>query len=101
MLTPVQNATGGVAMKSLATKHANAAGGQGEYAGQFANLRALVYVFGPMFATSLYQQLDARGLPTCLSFYVMALLGFVLPELLHWSWRTEDMEPPKDKDKLQ
>lgn len=100
-LTPVQNATGGVAIKSAATKHATAAGlVQGEYAGQFANLRALLYVFGPMFATSLYQQLDAHSLPTCLAFYTMAFLGFVCPALLHASWTSQQMEPPpKDTNK--
>merc|ERR550514_118479 len=49
---PAVNGNGGVVVKSLATKHAVKSGmGVGEYSGQYANLRALVYVFGPMLFT--------------------------------------------------
>merc|ERR1711959_155692 len=94
VLSPVLNGTGSVAIKSLATKHAVKAGmGAGEYAGQYANLRALVYCFGPFYTTWLYQYLAQRGLPTYLTYYSLSLLGFVLPGLLHLSWRSEDMFP--------
>ena len=45
-------------VKSLATKFALQAGmGAGEYQGQFANMRALMYIIGPLINSQLYLRL--------------------------------------------
>ena len=68
--------------------------GAGEYAGQYANLRALVYVIGPTLFTRVYATLAGYNLNTGLTFGVMAFLGFILPGLMHASWKTKDMYTP-------
>lgn len=91
---PAVNGAGGVVIKSLATKHAiNAGMGAGEYAGKFANLRALVYVVGPPFLTRIYAYMAQGGGNTGWSFAAITLLGCIIPGLMHQTWKTEDMYP--------
>jgi hypothetical protein len=92
--TPTINGIGAAAVKSAATKHAMNAGlGPGEYAGAFANLRALVYIVGPLFYSRLYALCLTRGHPPGAPYFVCAVVAFALPELMHRSWSDEDMAP--------
>merc|ERR550514_13540 len=97
------NAAGGVAVKGLATKHAVKSGmGAGEYAGQFANLRSLVYVIGPLLFTSLFKVFMERNAlnprwPAGLAWFVPGLLGYAMPGLLHLTWTNKDMLLEEEK----
>merc|ERR1711959_844160 len=98
VLSPVLNGTGSVAIKSLATKHAVKAGmGAGEYAGQYANLRALVYVFGPLMMTSIYKWLSDRKMKTGYGYGFALTFGFLIPWLMHLTWKDADIFPEKEE----
>merc|ERR1712196_640772 len=67
-------------VKSVAAKHAVASGlGVGEYNGQFANLRSLVYVIAPFINSSLFDFSLSRKLHPAFSFSSIVGLGFLVP----------------------
>ena len=86
------NGTEGVAVKGLATKHAIAAGrGAGEYQGQFANFRELIYVFGPTLLTRVYAAAKRAGQNLALAYAFAILFGYVIFGVLHLTWKKEEM----------
>lgn len=50
-----------------------------------------VYVIGPLWVAKLYQLLNANNLSTSFCWVALAVLGYILPELMHLSWSTEEM----------
>lgn len=96
--TPAINGAGGAMVKSLATAHAVRAGmGAGEYAGKFANLRSLTYVFAPIFYSRIYAAQAAKGRNGGVAYFAAALLGCAVPGLMHLSWRSSDMFLPPEE----
>lgn len=91
---------GGGSMKSAATKHAIAAGmGAGQYSGMYANLRALIYVVGPLLYTRLYAYQVARGRNPGMAYLAGAVISCLIPELMHRMWSDRELYPwnfPKD-----
>ena len=91
----IRRAEGCAAVRSLATKHAVRSGmGAGDFAAQNANLRAMFYIFGPLLLTRTYSFAMATNRSTSLSFMVMIVLGVIVPELMHCSWKNADLFPP-------
>lgn len=88
--TPAINAMGGVPIKAAGAIKAGEAGlGNADYAAKFGNLRALIYVFGPQLYLRIFaRQMAAKSNPG-LSYFVVALMAFVIPEIMHQQW-TDD-----------
>mmetsp|Transcript_153449 Transcript_153449/g.282733 ORF Transcript_153449/g.282733 Transcript_153449/m.282733 type:complete len:430 (-) Transcript_153449:140-1429(-) len=79
-------------LKAAATKHAvNAGMGAGQYQGQLMNLRALVFVFGPLFFTQLYARQVAKGGLPGASYILVGLLSWLVPELMHQTWSNDQV----------
>ena len=92
--SPAINGQGAVHVKSIAAKHAIRDGmGAGEFSGQYSNLRALVYVFGPLYMSRIYSFQAARGGNPGLAYLVASILGYALPFVLHLTWKARDMYP--------
>merc|ERR1712032_570015 len=63
------------AISSIRTSHALSAGmGAGQYQGMYANLRALVYVFGPLLYTRFYAYQTSKGRNPGASYFLVAVL---------------------------
>lgn len=91
---PAINATGTASVKSLATKHAMRVGmGAGEYSGQFSNVRALTYIFGPLIYSRFYAYLKQQGYNTSFAVYLISLVGYFIPLMMHLSWSRDEMDP--------
>ena len=85
---PGINATSNAAMKSMGCDEAVAAGmSRGEYAGAFANLRALTVAIAPLTYSRLYEFNARRGRPGR-TWPMVAVVGALLPELLHQTLST-------------
>ena len=70
--------------------------GRGEYAGYFSNLRALVVATAPLMYGNIYAAVqDNPSYPPGLAYFVCAVMGCIIPELLHQSVSSKDIEPPK------
>ena len=106
MLLPGINATSSSALKGWATSHAAAAGlGAGEYAGYFSNLRAVTTTLAPLLYGNLYARLAAaraagKRVPSpAICWFLAAVLGCALPELIWRSVPDEDIDVKKKTTK--
>jgi len=99
---PGVNNTSAAAIKGLTTEHAVANGiARGEYGGMYSSLRT----FSMIVAPSLFGWAYKRGISkdtagksrVFLPWVVVAIIGAVLPELLHRSLTAEDMKVPTAK----
>ena len=98
---PAINGIGGSAMKAIATAEAieGAGMGGGEYAGAYANLRAFIYIIGPLLYSRLYARFSLSGTAGN-TWFAVALIGFLLPEMLHLSWKDSELFPKKRTKQL-
>lgn len=86
LMMPGCNGASGNSLKSWAAAYATRAGiSNSEFAGQYANLRALVNSFAPALWANLYLAFQKAGLTPSLCWIILALLGNVMPELV---WRS-------------
>ena len=91
-MLPGVNGSSASAIKAIASDHARAAGlGAGEYSGYFNNLRALVGAASTMTFGVSYSFCVRRGLHPGIPFWLGAILGAAVPELLHRTMSTEEM----------
>jgi len=72
----------------------------GEYAGQFANLRSLVYVVAPLLFTTAFKFVAEKGRPR-LAYLLPAIFGYIIPGLMHISWSRKEMFPEEYEDKAK
>lgn len=88
--TPQINAMGGAPIKAVGAIKAGEAGlGNADYTAKMGNLRALIYVFGPQLYLRIFaRQIAAKRNPG-LAYFVVAMMAFVLPEIMHQQW-TDD-----------
>ena len=93
MLPGVNGASGG-AIKALATERAILSGiGRGELSAYLNNLRAIASAVAPMLYGNTYSLLRTNGVYPGLAFTVAAIVGGVLPEILHRTMKKEDVVP--------
>ena len=94
IMCPAFNTNHANAIKSYATDHATKLHGmgRGEYAAAFANLRGLSVVLAPPIYARLYGSAQAKGVPGRSPWLLVALIGAVIPELLHRSLSDEEVE---------
>ena len=84
--------------RGLATDHAVAAGfGRGEYSGLFSNLRASTVALAPVAYGTLYAWLRQRNYNGGLAYLAIAIVGGLVPELLHRSISGKDLESAGEK----
>jgi MFS family permease len=101
---PGANNTASAACKGMALDQAVAAGfGRGEYGGMYSSLRSLAMVIAPGMYGMIYSRAQApvpvggaRGLPLGASWIAAALLGNLLPLLLHRTLSDKDLSKKKD-----
>jgi hypothetical protein len=97
---PGINNTSAAAMKAIGTDHAVANGfGRGEYGGMYSSLRTFSQIVAPIIFGTAYRRATEAKNPGVfkqgLCFFLVAILGAVLPELLHRSLSDKDLEVPK------
>ena len=99
MLPGVNGASGG-AIKALSIERAIAAGIQrGELSAYLNNLRAVASSFAPMLYGNMYAFFRSAKMFPGLTFTVAAVVGGLLPELLHQSMEVEEVVPLTEQDK--
>lgn len=100
--TPGINNTSSACMKAIGTDHAVANGfGRGEYGGMYSSARNFSQFAAPVIFAWAYKRAAATKNPGIfkqgLPFFLVALFGAIVPELLHRSLSDEDLEIPKSK----
>lgn len=108
---PGINNTSAAAMKGIATDHAVANGfARGEYGGMYSSIRTFSMIVAPLVFGWAYKRgpgsasKASSSLTFGLPWFIAALLGGALPELLHRSLSDEDLRVPKpevDKNKAK
>lgn len=96
---PGINNTSAAAMKAIGIDHAVGNGfGRGEYGGMYSGLRTFSQILAPIIFGAAYNRATAAKKPGILKmgscFFLVALLGAVLPELLHRSLSDQDLKVP-------
>jgi len=99
---PGINNTSAAALKAVATDHAVANGiARGEYGGMYSSLRTFSMIVAPPLFGWAYK----RGTPSnggkglqFLPWFLVALIGAALPEILHRTLTDEDMKVPTGND---
>ena len=101
MLPGVNGASGG-AIKSLATERAIAAGiGRGELSAYLNNLRAVASSVAPMLYGNCYAMLRSNNMYPGYTFALAAVIGGVLPELLHQRLKVEEVRALTKEEKME
>lgn len=91
-MLPGVNGSSARSVSAMAQDFATAEGfGIGEYTGYFSNLRALVVALSPTVYAWAYSWARENGYHPGTPFFVAAVLGAVLPELIHRSISVEDV----------
>jgi hypothetical protein len=103
MMLPSINAVNASGIKSMATDLAVAQGmGKGEYVSAYGSLRAFTVFLGPMLYSTVFNSAKspravAMGVPVGAPWIVASLLGGLLPELVHRTMTTAQMEGTEDE----
>ena len=94
ILLPGINAVGTSASKAMAVDLASAQGiGKGEFMSYFGNMRAITVIVAPLAYNALYDfsRRASNSAPIGTTWYLVALVGGLIPELLHRSMSTGEM----------
>ena len=93
IMAPSLNANHAAALKASASKMAESHGlGRGEFQASMASLRSLVIATVPLLYGRLYGAQLSMGVVPRYAWWAVAVLGAVMPELLHRTLRDEDMQ---------
>jgi hypothetical protein len=97
-MLPGVNGASATALNALRTRHAIAAGFSiGEFSAWVNNLRALANAIAPWLYAQWYAFSQKRNIPSGTTFFVCALLGAIVPELLLRPLHNMNIEPPEPK----
>ncbi len=96
IMGPGINANNAAALKAYAAQLAVASGmGRGEFQACMASMRSVIIATVPMLYGRLYGMQQSRGEPARWAWWCVAMLGAVLPEVMHRTLGAEELEPPK------
>lgn len=94
VLGPGINANGGAGLKAFATEHAVLAGmGKGEYAACMGTMRSLMMAVFPVVYARAYGAERRSGRTGRRTWWLVMLIGALIPELLHRSLCDSDLKP--------
>mmetsp|Transcript_27023 Transcript_27023/g.62429 ORF Transcript_27023/g.62429 Transcript_27023/m.62429 type:complete len:474 (+) Transcript_27023:77-1498(+) len=97
-MLPGVNGNTAQALKALAMDRATAEGfGKGEFSAYFNNLRGLAGSVAPVIYGNAYSWAASKGIGGGSAYWVVALIGGLLPEVMLWNTKDEDLEPVQKK----
>jgi hypothetical protein len=92
---PGINNTSAAAVKAMAIDHAVAAGfGRGEWGGMYSSLRTFSMIVAPLIYSSAYTLRERSGFGWLSPWFVVAILGAVVPECLHRTLSDKALQVP-------
>lgn len=98
LVLPGVNGNTALRLKSLATDRATSEGfGKGEFSAWSNNLRALAGSVSPVIIGNWYAMTQRKGLPAGTVYYLLAVLGALLPEALLYRTSDEELAPAASK----